>query len=280
MARPRLWVCREPAPDEDLAFFGLNVHGVMRTVWQNVDHADDVGQIWTADDEDGMHWVSDGVERIAVLPPRAFRFFHRGIASRRHYLVNKYLQRLVSRPVAGATVINLGANIGEVAMTMAEYGAHVLAIEPDPNVVPLLCANTRGRSIDVIANAAWNADGPLKLYLNSDHADTSAFNVSEQPITVEARRIDTLVAERGIGRVHLLIGDAEGAEPEVLQGARQTLRSTEYVSLRASAERCGERTLEACEALLMAAGFDILHREETGFCTLIARNRAYMEKAA
>lgn len=259
-------------PDDCALFAGLDVSGVRMTTWRDHDDPAQGGRLWTAAGADGVHWASDGVERIAALPARMFRFFRNGVANRRAHLLNRYCQGLVPIP-PGALCINFGANIGEAAITLAEAGASVVAIEPDPNVIAALKANAAGRSIEAVPVAAWSSDGLLQMYLNSDSADTSAFNVTERPVMVEARRIDTLIAERGIGRVHLIIGDAEGAEPEVLEGARETLKATRYVSLCASAERCGERTQEACEAILTAAGFAIIHREDSGFCTLIAKAR-------
>jgi hypothetical protein len=32
--------------------------------------------------------------------------------------------------------------------------------------------------------------------------------------------------------------------------------------------------LEACEAILIQCGFEIIYREDTGFCTLIGRHKA------
>jgi FkbM family methyltransferase len=256
--------------DEKGLFSSLDIQpDVMHIAWRNQTDRWDFGEIWIATSNDGLHWVSDGYERIAALPARIFRFFRSGIAVRRNSLVNSYLQEMVTVG-PGDTVVNIGANIGEIAITLAEQGAAVIAIEPDPNVLPLLGANAFGRNIEIVPASAWNTDGAIKMYLASDSADTSVFNVSEHEAMVNSRRIDTLMQERGIERVRLIIGDVEGAEPEALEGARETLKTTDYVSIRASAERAGESTLEACEAILGQAGFDIIYREETGFCTLIA----------
>lgn len=243
---------------------------VEATIWRNVVDHDHCGRYWTAVDGDGIHWVHDGEHRFAVLPGRTFRFYRSGVAARCITLAHRYLRGLV--PILrGAAVINFGANVGELAAILASNGAKVLAIEPDPSIVPYLRANAAGRSIEVVPVAAWNTDTDVNLYLRSESADSSLFNTAESSATVPGRRIDTLVAEHGIDRVHLLIGDAEGAEPEVLEGARETLKRTSYVSVCASAERCGERTLEACEAILKDAGFDILLREETKFCMLVGQ---------
>lgn len=224
-------------------------------------------------DPNGVLWAFDGSDKMAgTVEKRMRRFFAGGIAARRLKLTRRHLVDLV--PIlAGDIVINVGANIGEVSVTLADWGASVLAIEPDPNVLPALRANAAGRPIEVMPVAAWHEDGPLQMYIDTAHADTSVFNPSPESMFLEARRIDTLMSDRPVTRIRLIVGDAEGAEPEVLEGARETLKRTEYVSLAASAERCGERTLEACEAILKAANFDIVHREETKFCTIIGKAR-------
>jgi FkbM family methyltransferase len=265
-------ISRAPWRNAEALFPGLGVQSAESVIWRKQSDHSENGLYWAGADRNGIHWVSDGQELMAVLPTRTFRFYRAGVKARRDRLMERCLKGLV-HPGYGDVSINFGANIGELAVALATRGGKVLAIEPDPNVVPYLRANAHGRMIDVVPAAAWKDDGKLRFYLNSDSADSSVFNVSDQETEVPCRRIDTLVRERGIKRVHLIIGDAEGAEPEVLEGAAETLKITEYVSIRASAERCGESTLEACEAILARSGFDILYREETGFCTLIAKSR-------
>jgi FkbM family methyltransferase len=265
-------ISKSPWGDIESVFPALDVETAQRVIWRKqTDHSEN-GVYWAGTDRNGIHWVSDGFERMAVLPDRAFRFYRFGVAARRGRLTERYLHGLVGAP-HGAQVINFGANIGELAVEFASQGAAVMAIEPDPGIVPYLRANAAGRRIEVVPFAAWRADTAVDLYLRTESADSSVFNISERWTPVTARKIDTLTAVRDIKRVHLLIGDAEGAEPEVLEGAQETLKITEYVSICASAERRGESTLEACEAILKASGFDIIHREETGFCTLIAKSR-------
>jgi FkbM family methyltransferase len=274
-SKPRLQYITESVADDHGLFGGLDVGDVQRITWRDQDDPSHFGRIWTAVAADGLGWVADGAERIAAVPARMFRFFRNGIASRRELVTERYLKGLV--PIhPGALCINVGANIGEVALTLADRGASVIAIEPDPGVLPALNANAAGRAIEVVPVAAWNANGHVAMRIATETADTSAFwdAPASQGAMHPSRRIDTLIAERGIARVHLICGDAEGAEPEVLEGACETLKTTSYVSLCASAERCGERTLEACEALLAGAGFDIIYREDSGFCMLIGKSRS------
>lgn len=218
---------------------------------------------------EGYFVLYDGDMRHAVAPyeKRAFRFYREGIDKRRRRLTGRYLRDIVAIR-RGDLVVNVGANVGDVATMVADMGAFVLAIEPDANVLPALHWNAWKRDIRVIEAAAWRSCGSEMLFVASESADSSLINMADKAERIETVTIDSLNLER----VRLICGDAEGAEPEVLEGAKDTLRRTDYVSLCCSAERRGERTLEACEALLADAGFEIIYREDTGFCQLIAKN--------
>lgn len=224
-----------------------------------------------------LQWFDDGQARMAVaIPERGRWHFCSGIRPRLEGLTLRYLRGLIDvRP--GDVVINFGANIGEVAVTLADRGARVVAIEPDPYVLPALNANAKSRKIAVVPFAAWNADTQLTLNLATANADTSYFQPSAERVTgqidVSAYRIDTMLQGQNFDRIRLIVGDAEGAEPEVLEGARETLAKTDYVSVCASAERNGEVTSPACERILTDAGFEILYREKSRFYMLIGRNR-------
>ncbi|MEJ0097274.1 MAG: hypothetical protein WDM84_04210 [Bauldia sp.] len=120
--------------------------------------------------------------------------------------------------------------------------------------------------------AAWKEEGSLTFYLATDTADSSAVTPTAHEITIEAKTIDTMAA--GLDHVRAIVGDAEGSEPEALAGATKTLARTDFVSLDCGYERRGERTLETCEGILKAAGFDIIRRQDSRRCNLIARNRS------
>lgn len=258
-------------PDADTAIFaGLNVRDIHKVSWQNQDTAQDHGHYWVALGGDGVIWVADDHDRMAAaVMSRVQRYLFRGIARRTSKLTREYLGNGMIPVPGGARVINFGANVGEVAMCLANAGAHVLAIEPDPNVIPALRANAVGRTIDVLPLVSWKEDGDITLYIASEKADTSVIDACGQPVTVPGRRLDTITAEFGIGDVHLILGDAEGAEPEVLEGARETLKRTKYISLRNSPERHGKPSGDLCIPILRDAGFEILL---DGNEQLIARN--------
>lgn len=226
--------------------------------------------------DDGCYWVDDGTGRIAVLPEkkRLMRHYAKGIAARLDQVTGSYLRGKIKIP-AGAVCINVGANVGEVSLRLAMMGAgQVIAIEPDPQTFRILRANVGDNPIIPLNAAAWRSDEEVKIFLLPEKADTSIFNESDRSTMASGRRLDSIAADYGLDRIHLILGDAEGAEPEVLEGASGILNKTNYVSLRCSAERNGETTLDRCESILRDFDFDIIHRDASGFCTLIGKGPA------
>ena len=225
----------------------------------------------TLNENDGLLWISDGRDRLAIVHrERADRYRH-GISRRcRRMTEDGYLARGKVQIRPGDTVVNVGANIGEVATYLAGRGAHVLALEPDPIARRCLMANATGLAIEVLPWGAWREDGELVFYLATEGADSSAVNPSEKRISIVAKTIDTIVREAGLEHVRLIVGDAEGAEPEVLAGASATLAKTAWVALDCGAERGGRGTFDACADIVRTAGFEVLPGEKRKY--LVARN--------
>ncbi|MDE0409342.1 MAG: FkbM family methyltransferase [Alphaproteobacteria bacterium] len=78
-----------------------------------------------------------------------------------------------------------------------------------------------------------------------------------------ATTLDRIAEEYGIDGLAFLKCDAEGAEPEALEGGQELLRRTARVAIDTGPERNGSRTSDACEALLRDAGF-VVHTRERG----------------
>lgn len=197
-------------------------------------------------------FLDDGRRGIAIVDRRRVPLYKRGIRKRLANLAEWYgLDRM---PLgAGDLVVNCGANIGEVAIILAERGCKVIAVEPDPAALVCLRYNV-ARLHDVVSVepvGLWNRNDTLTFFQKSDTADTSAINREGKPFDVNVRTLDSY----GIGRVALLVGDAEGAEPEVFAGARETLRRTRHVSFDCGPERQGKSTAAECAAILQGLGF-------------------------
>jgi FkbM family methyltransferase len=236
---------------------------VHRVHWRNETLAGDEGEYCIGKDtETGIIWFHDGKDRIACANDwRVRRYLYRGVDHRFYGLLRDYLGNGLIKIPTGSWAINFGANIGEVALALNRKGVEVLAFEPDPNVLPALCANARGRRIDIIPCVAWREDGEVDLHVATEKGDTSVINVSDETIIALARRIDAFQKHYRSRPVWLIVGDAEGAEPEVLLGATETLKRTRYVSIRVGPERNGKCPGPECRTILEQAGFNILMDE-------------------
>lgn len=133
---------------------------------------------------------------------------------------------------AGDIVLDCGANVGVYTRDALEAGVKVVvAIEPAPENIECLRRNftaeiAAGRVI-VYPKGVWDKDDFLTLNVDPNNSAADSFliqregshGVQKVPLTT----IDKLVAELKLERVDLIKMDIEGAEPNALTGARETL---------------------------------------------------------
>lgn len=133
-------------------------------------------------------------------------------------------------PVAGDTVIDVGANIGSYTLRMARRVGNegiVVAIEPHPTNYCVLKKNIRLnalRNVVALNLAAWFANGELPLFEGNAtglHSMKTDMGRGRNKVRVEA--VDAIVKELRLKRVDWIKIDVEGAEWEVLCGLVKTL---------------------------------------------------------
>jgi len=206
---------------------------------------------------DGVFVRVDG-RRIAVPSPLRWKFYRKGWATRLDRLASEYG---VGRHVfldADSVVLDVGANTGDFAHLCARFGARVLCFEPDPAAFACLRKNiavlNNARAFDC---AIWKENGAIDFALAPERADSSVF--AEGPrIKKRAVAIETFAREEGLTRIDLIKCDAEGAEPEVLEGVGDAYPLVRAVALDTGPERKGKRTNEECAAILRANGFEVV----------------------
>lgn len=132
----------------------------------------------------------------------------------------------------GMTVFDIGANCGQYTLLAAHAvgpSGAVHAFEPMPATFRILEEHVRlNRLSNVTLNQAalWNENGELEL--GSDEGQSGLWSVGlaagdPTPVKVRAVKFDDYVREHGITRVDLIKMDIEGAEPFMLEGARESL---------------------------------------------------------
>lgn len=214
---------------------------------------------------EGDHYVveCDG-RRIAMASATRWRLYRRGWEARMMRLSGQFG---VGNPVTigpGDTVIDMGANVGEFSLAQAARGARVVAIEGDPAVFECLKINAGATdAITPVQALIWKEETELTFYSAPRQSDSSVFRpTSGEPaheLRLPATTLDRLAERLGIDGVQLLKCDAEGAEPEVIEGGRALLARTRHVAFDTGPERMGQETSAEVGRLLAELGFSVRH---------------------
>lgn len=189
---------------------------------------------------------------------QAYYASKRGIVRRTEILAETYfLSRIRFGP--GDVVVDCGANVGELKyyFLVNDLDVEYIGIEPSPLEFACLVENVSpSKTFNV---GLWNVDAELEFYVSSQMADSSLIEPPsfDEIIKVPAQRLDTLLPDQTIKLLKL---EAEGAEPEAIEGAEGLLRRIEYISADLGFERGIEQTstLGAVTNFLLARGFEIV----------------------
>lgn len=144
----------------------------------------------------------------------------------------------VARP--GDTILDVGGHVGNVAWFMTSRVGRegkVFSFEPHPEKFKALHAKAeRYRNLTAINSAVSNSSAPVTLYFGtteeSDQASTicpdlatsDRFGQEIRSVEVPATTLDQFCGEQGLSPSVIKI-DVEGAEPFVLQGAKDVLNA-------------------------------------------------------
>jgi FkbM family methyltransferase len=208
-------------------------------------------------------WAVDTEGRRIMLPsPLRWRMYRRGLAHRLARLGRQFGVGVHVTLKPGDMVIDIGANVGEFAMACAAHGALVRSIEGDPAVYACLVQNVAHLpEVKTYHQVLWSHAEELTFFTAPERADSSVIanpdDPAYRPIKVAARPLDAIAAEEGWGEIALFKCDVEGAEPEVLMGAREVLARTRVVAVDTGPERLGQETHDAVAGILEGLGFRV-----------------------
>lgn len=218
------------------------------------------------DAERKLYITTDGEDHAFAHPRRITTLFH-GHASRGRNMVYEYLLDQIDFK-DGDWIIDVGANSGDLCLAFRELNkvVNIEAFEPSPGEFAAVSYNLEACSaVDQHTAhqvALWNeeSDG-LTFYLKPGTADSSILPIkgATEVLNVPSARLADLFAGDD-RRFKLLKLEAEGAEPEILEGAIGLLSRVEYVTADVGFERGEnqESTLPEVSNLLISNGFEIV----------------------
>lgn len=224
---------------------------------------------------DGYCRISAPDGAVFCVSPTLWHWYRRGLGHRLNNMDRRYRFSALDPPAG--TVLDVGAHTGDFSLLALGRGHDVYAVEPDPDAFACLERNLAERANATAIDAlAWNAEEDVTFTLAAALQDSSVFGAdTPEAATAAVRRrattLDRIAEDWGIDALAFLKCDAEAAEPEVLEGARDLLKRTARVAIDTGAERLGETTSAACEALLRDAGFAVRTFEDGGVMTCASR---------
>jgi FkbM family methyltransferase len=171
-----------------------------------------------------------------------------------------------------ATVIDVGANRGQFAVFAARRfaQARLICFEPLPGpreqLTRAVGPNSRLRVLD---QAIGSEDGVAEFHVSAADDSSSLLPIGQRQrdafpgteeratISVQVRRLDSVLSEADLGRPTLLKVDVQGGEHEVLEGAERLLPSIDAVLVEVSFVElyAGQALVDAVWGQLREAGF-------------------------
>ena len=217
-----------------------------------------------------------------TLPSVSYRFRHErqghmaykdGLAPRARDLGRSYfLDRIDFN--AGDAVLDCGANVGDFYLwfLLNKIDIDYTGFEPSPVEFSCLRKNVEGQSVHNIG--LWNKTDELTFYVSSQGADSSLIEPRhyDEKIVVQTKRLESMI-ERP---VKLLKLEAEGAEPEILEGLGDKLSSIEYITADLGYERGveAESTLVPTINFLLVRNFELVEVGRGRLCALFRNKHA------
>ncbi|MHA1189758.1 MAG: FkbM family methyltransferase [Alphaproteobacteria bacterium] len=231
---------------------------------------------------EGRYEIDDGLALIRFPDFSRVSGYRRGIASSLEQAAARYGGMEQLRLPDNATVVDVGANIGEFSLWCLDRGASVVALEPDADAFACLMINLGStRSARGLSHAAWNVRETTYFFRSDDRARGSLIErpgIAQDDVIAEAWPLDEIPEIATLPAIDLLKIDGEGAEPEILAGATRTLRSTRRVAIDVGEDHGRIHLRHRVTAILEARGFQVISGTPDGI--ILADNRDPAEHLA
>jgi len=198
-------------------------------------------------------------------------FYQRGAAIGKSYLLDHI------DFTDGDLVVDCGANMGDLQLWFRNEKFKIKYLGIEPNPIDFVCLSKNLLSDSSCLNLAlWNENGSLKFWVDSKSASSSLIQPPyfTEIINVKASRFDEL---ENLERIKLLKVEGEGAEPEILFGAKRFLKNIQFISADLGPERGVEQTSTRNEVVnfLLENNFTVVIENPYHRKTVLFKNSEY-----
>lgn len=174
----------------------------------------------------------------------------------------------------GDVFIDCGANIGVVNNYFKINNIDINYIGFEPSSNEYFCLKKNVSPSKVYNLGLWNKDTELKFYISSSNGDSTIIEPPEYDKTtsISVRRLDKYICSN----IKCLKLEAEGAEPEIIEGLGDKINYVEYITADLGPERGinKESTLVPVTNMLIDKGFELIEVQYPRICALY-KNRNF-----
>ncbi|WP_413872569.1 FkbM family methyltransferase [Albidovulum sp.] len=225
-------------------------------------------------EDPALHVADDGSTKIHICRRGRHNRYKRGVMAGVERLASDYSLNLIA-DLRDGVFIDCGANVGELGFWARQRGFRYIAFEPEVLEARCVDLNHFGGKTECIRKALWKEETVLKFYNRADSADSSVLaGTQEEPsVTIPATTLDAAVDLSGVYGPVIFKLEAEGAEPEVLEGAARALSRIDWVAVDCGFERGPEKahTFVETNVCLQAHGFRLVAAKFTRVTALYRR---------
>ena len=229
-------------------------------------------------------------EHIFIHHPERISRYLIGINARlellgREYLLKELLLDLSKKSnqefIKNHFIIDVGSNIGEFTLIAAKYFPNAKFIRFEPESFENLASRINTSYIDnlLIEKALFSEVKEVPFYHNNKTGDSSLFpaKLNSNSSEILTTTLDLEIKKLSIQTIFLLKIEAEGAEPEVLLGATNTLNVTKYVVVDVGPEIgvLKEETFNSVNSILVNSGFTLVHKTKDGRNIVLYKNMEF-----
>ena len=219
---------------------------------------------------DNMYLAYDNYsERFFGHQTRGFNMYHRGLKKRGENIFNSYCLNHIKFG-ENDIVIDCGANYADLFLMLSKYIKEENYITFEPSPTEFKCIQ---KSVPLAKNyqeGLSDRSGELMFYLSSNEGDSSFIKPQSYTHTIssEVTTLDAFMEKTNLNSCKILKLEAEGYEPEILDGAKLFLNICDYVAVDGGPERAGKPTLPILSNKLNKAGFKKIHTSKSKYRAL------------
>lgn len=214
------------------------------------------------------YFVLDNKKKYKFFPIERINLYVKGLVFRTEQLKKEYLLHNIKFE-ENDIVIDVGANNGDFYLCF-DKKIKYYGYEPSPIVFPNLQYNVKNQNLYNLGVSNSESDN-IDFYLKDEGGDSSILPINNYNKKI---RIETTTLDKEIDkiqqRIKLIKLEAEGFEPEILQGLKKYLNYVEYITIDCGFERGvkQESTIAECANYLIKNNFKMIDFSSSRIVTL------------